>query len=239
MANFATHISVAAVGAGLFATAALKLGQVDEPGAVVLTLLGTLGGILPDIDLKYSYPSRIIFSVFGMMAAFASVFALREQFSIIELWMTATLVFLLVRYPLWAIFHKFAEHRGAIHSVAMALLVWLGCTSLAFHAFGQSPGMAWLSGSFAGGGFLLHLLLDELYSVDFMNNSLKRSFGSAMKLIDTGALIPSACIVLLAGLFWLTTPPADALLWFGTSEFSDALKNVLLPQGGWFGTQVQ
>ena len=238
MANFATHISVAAVGAGLFATATLKLGQVSEPEAVVLTLLGTLGGILPDIDLKYSYPSRIIFSVFGMMAAFASVFALQERFSIVELWMTATLVFLAVRYPCWALFHRYAEHRGAIHSVAMAILVWFATTSVAFHAFARPAGMAWLSGSFAGGGFLLHLLLDELYSVDFMNNTLKRSFGSAMKLIDSGAWLASAVIVLLAGLFWLTTPPADALLWFSTAEFSDAIGGVLLPEGGWFGTRL-
>lgn len=238
MANFATHISVAAVGAGLFATAALKLGQVSEPEAVVLTLLGTLGGILPDIDLKYSYPSRILFSVFGMMAAFASVFALQEQFSIIELWMTATLVFLAVRYPVWALFHRFAEHRGAIHSIAMAVLVWFATTSLAFHAFGRPAGMAWLSGSFAAGGFLLHLILDELYSVDFMNNSLKRSFGSAMKVIDPGAWLASVAIVVLAGLFWLTTPPADALLWFSTPEFRNTFDQVLLPQGGWFGTRL-
>ena len=142
MANFNTHISIAAIGSGLLATAALKMDQIFEPEAVLLTFFGTLGGILPDIDLKYSHPSRIVFTFLGIIAAFASVFALQDQFSIVELWLAAAVTFLVVRYPLWMLFHNYTTHRGAFHSLVAALMFSLVVTTAAYHGI-QSNSVAW------------------------------------------------------------------------------------------------
>ncbi len=239
MANFNTHISVAAVASGLMATVTLKLGHIIDSEAVLLTALGTLGGILPDIDLKYSYPSRIIFSFLGIIASFIAVFSLQQQFSIMELWMTATAVFLVVRFPVWMVFHKFTTHRGAIHSLATALLFLFMVTTLGFHAFRQTELLAWLSGFAIFFGFIIHLLLDELYSVDFVGNKLKRSFGSAMKLIDFGQWISSSNICSLGLFFWLTTPAADELKVFAEQDTLDVLVDSFFPEGGWFGTSIE
>ncbi|HBR96572.1 MAG TPA: hydrolase [Gammaproteobacteria bacterium] len=238
MANFNTHIAVAAVASGLLATAALKLEQVFETEAVLLTFLGTLGGILPDIDLKYSHPSRIIFTFLGIIAACATVFALQAQFSIVELWLSAGLVFLLLRYPVWGVFHHFTSHRGAIHSLAAAAMFGLGTSAIAYHGFQQSALMAWLYGGFVTYGFVVHLALDELYSVDFVGNTVKSSFGSALKLPDRSEWISSSVIVTLTVAFWLSAPPTEALSTLTSSETLQSLYQQLLPADGWFGTRL-
>lgn len=239
MANFNTHISVAAIASGLLATAALKLEQVFEPEAVLLTFLGTLGGILPDIDLKYSHPSRIVFTFLGIIASFAAVFALQEYLSIVELWLSAAVMFLFVRFPIWMLFHNFTTHRGAIHSLVAALMFALMVTSAAYHAFHQTALLAWLYGIFLFFGFIVHLLLDEIYSVDFMGNKLKSSFGSAMKVMDIGQWISSAIICALAGAFWLASPSTDELTVFTSDETLSKIKREMLPDDGWFGTTLK
>lgn len=236
MANFNTHVSVAAVGSGLIATAILKLGQINEADALLLAFLGTLGGILPDIDLKYSYPSRIIFTFLAILASFAGVFSLQEKFSIAELWLTAAGVFLAVRYPLWMLFHNYTTHRGALHSLASAVMFLFMITVLGYYAFGQNELQAWLGGLFVFGGYFLHLLLDEIYSVDFLGNKIKRSFGSAMKIIDFDQWISSLLICTIALLFWLATPPTVELVDFANQTTGDKVIEQLFPDGGWFGT---
>ncbi len=55
---------------------------------------------------------------------------------------------------------------------------------LSAYALGQGPITAWMAGLFVFIGFLIHLILDEIYAVDFSGARLKRSFGSALKLFD-------------------------------------------------------
>ena len=54
MANFNTHLAVASVGSGLCATVALAGHAAPNNYLLTLTLAGTIGGILPDIDLRGS-----------------------------------------------------------------------------------------------------------------------------------------------------------------------------------------
>lgn len=239
MANFNTHISTATVLTGMMATVSLKLGHVTESEAVVLTALGIIGGILPDIDLKYSYPSRILFSFLGLITSFITVFALQEQFSIMELWMTAVGVFLLIRFPVWMLFHHYTTHRGAIHSISTAILCGLTVTSVSHLIFEKTELLAWLNGLFLFSGFVLHLILDELYSVDFVGNKLKRSFGSALKLLDWDEWISSSIIIGLSVAIWLATPEFNALAVLTEQETYDVFISEFFPDDGWFGTQLE
>ena len=206
MANFNTHLGVAAVGSGMLATLCLQVGFVDSKDAILLASMGVLGGILPDIDLHYSHPSRILFSMLGIIVTFLWVFSAENDLSILYLWGTGLGIYLFVRYPFWALFQKLTVHRGSIHSVAAALLFALIVTALSFHTFGKNAFISWLTGSFIFLGFILHLVLDEIYSVDFMGHRLKRSFGTALKLIDSKEHISSA--VIIGGIFvvWFLTP---------------------------------
>ncbi len=238
MANFNTHISLAAVASGMLATVSLKLGHIEEVQAVILTAIGTLGGILPDIDLKYSYPSRLIFSFLGILASFITVFAFENTFSIIELWMSATIIFLIVRFPVWMIFHYNTTHRGAIHSIAAAVLFCLLTTVFSHKLFLSSETFSWLCGLYILLGYILHLILDELYSVDFIGNKLKRSFGSALKIVDLDQWITSTIIITACAALWTITPSKDSLLGLFEEVNIDGFYRQFFPTGGWFGTTL-
>lgn len=212
MANFNTHLGVATVGSGMLATLCLQVGFVDAKDALLLTAAGTIGGILPDIDLHYSYPSRILFSVLGIILSFLWIFSAENQLSIIELWGAGLGIYLFIRYPIWALFNKFSVHRGVIHSIASATLFCFLTAILSYHIFGKAPFISWLIASFVFLGFILHLLLDEIYSVDFMGRRLKRSFGTALKLVDTKEVIGSTIIVASIILTWFFTPKATEFI---------------------------
>ena len=206
MANFNTHLGVAAVGSGMLATLCLQVGFVDANDAILLASMGVLGGILPDIDLHYSYPSRILFSILGIVITFLWVFSAENHLPILQLWGAGLGLYLFVRYPIWALFQKLTVHRGSIHSIAAAVLFMLIVTALSFHAFGKNAFIAWLTGTFIFLGFILHLLLDEFYSVDFMGHRLKRSFGTALKLVERKEHISSAVIIIGIVAVWFLTP---------------------------------
>lgn len=212
MANFTTHVAVAAASSGAASTTALKAGLIAVPEALILTLLGIIGGVLPDIDLKYSHPSKIIFSFLGLLGGLLTVFSVTGQWSVVELWVLGGVVFFCVRYPLWYMFHRLTTHRGAIHSVVAG--VFAGCASvvLSYHVLGHAAHLAWLVGIFVFWGFMIHLVLDEVYSVDFMNQRVKRSFGSALKLIDMDKRLNSAFIVFFALILSFCLPPLQAFL---------------------------
>ena len=98
--------------------------------------------------------------------------------------------------------------KGAVTPAAF------GTAAISFHILGKDDFTAWLSGLFLLLGFLLHLILDEMYSVDFTNRRIKRSFGSALKILDTRKQFKSALITGLTFVVWFVTP--DETLFWGT-----------------------
>ncbi len=82
----------------------------------------------------------------------------------------------------------------------------------AMHMLGSRDLLAWSVGVFVGAGAIVHLLLDELYSVDLSNVRIKRSFGSALKLADFDRPFVSALqLTAILGLVYLVPPPTDLL----------------------------
>ncbi len=212
MASFNTHITVAAVASGLLATLCLQVGFIGTGDALLLTLAGTIGGILPDIDLQHSYASRIIFSLLGMIISFLWIFSTENQLSILELWIIGLIIFAFIRYPVWMVFHKYTKHRGAIHSLLAAFVFALFTTTISYQFFAKTDFISWLIGLLVFYGFIIHLVLDEIYSVDFMNHRIKRSFGTAMKIIDTKQYIISVILIALGGVSFWFAPNSDQFL---------------------------
>lgn len=209
MANFTTHISYAAAASGLLSVLCLQVGFVTPNEALFLAFLGTLGGILPDVDLQHSYPSSIMFSLLGIAMAFAVIFTMDRDLSILEMWFVGLCVFTAIRYPVWVVFHQYTTHRGSIHSLIAALFATFVVTSITHYWLGKSAFVAWLLGLFVFLGFILHLLLDELYSVDFSNRRIKRSFGTALKLLDRNKPLKSGVMIMATALAWYSTPSAQ------------------------------
>ncbi len=212
MANFNTHLGVAAVGSGMLATLCLQVGLVDAKDAILLASMGVVGGILPDIDLHYSYPSRILFSLLGIITAFFWIFAAENELPIIQLWGAGLGIYLLVRYPIWTIFQKVTVHRGAIHSIGVAVLFGFATAAISFHLFIRPAFISWLIALFIFLGFILHLILDEIYSVDFMGHRLKNSFGTALKLVDFKDKKSSVIIIIGIAILWFFTPDANTFM---------------------------
>jgi len=184
MANFKTHMTVAALGS-LTATAVCiqKIGLSDEQ-AVILFLLGSIAGLLPDIDSNHSIPSKWFFRCLASLSLFTvAAYTLPR----LPYWHVAgylLLTYILV-YWIWVkIFQSITVHRGLFHSVPAAGLFGMGMYFVAVYGFTWSEHFAWLAAAFICGGYLLHLVLDECYSVDLLGGRLKQSLGSALTIFN-------------------------------------------------------
>lgn len=200
MADFNTHVFGAAAIVSLGATCCTKLLSLSMSEGLLLMLTGMVGGLLPDIDLKRSQPSRALFSALGIVSALTWLFANLPVYTGLELWIGTIIVYLVVRFPVWRLFHSMTTHRGALHSLVAAATAGLVMCALAWQQMQASALQSWLLGIFLTLGYLIHLILDELYSVDFAGVRIKRSFGSAIKLLDFQRL-PASCLVLFIAFF--------------------------------------
>ena len=236
MANFTTHIAVGTVVSGALATLTLAADVVAPENLIAVTMAGVLGSVLPDIDLKDSRPSKAMFAGLGIFFSFAVLFSFATSFSVAELWILWLGTLVLIRYGLHAAFHNLSIHRGIWHSI-LAALFSAGATSVVFYyVLGRHEGVSWLAGAFLFIGYLTHLILDEIYSVDVMDTRVKASFGTALKLFDRRYPYASLGMLAATAAVLSLTPPtktfADGMasrnLWTG-------LNQRLLPQDKWFG----
>lgn len=240
MANFTTHIAVGTVVSGAAATLTLAANVIAPESLVAVTLAGVVGSVLPDIDLKDSRPSRALFAGLAVFFSFVVLFSLAGKYSIAEMWVAWLGALVAVRYGGHMLFTKFSYHRGIWHSIVAGLLFWF-VTAYIFHYWmGFHEGVAWLAGGFVFVGYMTHLILDEIYSVDVYDTRIKASFGTALKFYDTKRLGESAVVAGLAALAFMATPPSkpfvdgitSAQLWAGLHER-------LLPRQHWFGIDLE
>jgi LexA-binding, inner membrane-associated putative hydrolase len=238
MANFTTHIAVGTIVSGGLATLTLAADVVAPENLIAVTMAGVLGSVLPDIDLKDSRPSQAMFSGLAVFFSFAVLFSAAEHLSIVEMliaWL-GTLIF--VRYGAKAAFHGLSYHRGIWHSVLAAVFCACVTAVVYYYLLGRPDGVAWLAGGFMFLGFMTHLILDEIYSVDVMDIRVKASFGTAVKLIDTNRWGHTAAMAVATALVIMITPPTKT---FASGISSEAmwsgLQKKMLPvdRDKWFG----
>ena len=234
MANFKTHLAVAAACSGVMATGFLEAGVAAPRDVGLYFVMGTLGGILPDIDADNSIPGRMMFSFFALVIAFLTLFSRAGVYSIAELSILWAVTYVVVRYVIFQLFARLSVHRGVFHSLLAAAFFGFLTTSLTYHLFRLSTLGAWMTGLFVSVGYVIHLVLDEVYSVDLTGARVKRSFGTALKLISSNVKT-TGLLVLATMLVFYTTPSADrfvrTVLNFDTYK---SIKGQLLPKAGWF-----
>lgn len=236
MANFPTHIAVGTVVSGALATVTMAADMIAPENVVAVTLAGVLGSVLPDIDLKDSRPARAMFAGLGVFFSFAVLFSLERKYSIAEMMILWLGTLLFVRYVAKEVFFRISYHRGVWHSVLAMIFCALVTACVYSRLLGRDEGVAWLAAGFLAIGYLTHLVLDELYSVDVMDTRIKASFGTALKLFDYKHLGHSSSMAAATVLVFLFTPPTKVFvenitarsLWAG-------LHQRLLPQDRWFG----
>lgn len=239
MANFPTHIVVGTVVAGSLATLTLAADVIAPENLVAVTMAGSLGSVLPDIDLKDSRPSRALFAGLAVFFSFALLFHFAPRLSIAEMWILWLATLLFVRYGLHTAFHRLTNHRGVWHSWIAGLASAFATVIIFYYVFDRPDGVAWLAGGFLLIGFLTHLILDEIYSVDVLGNHIKRSFGTAFKPFDWRNPAGSALMAAAAVALLLITPSITTFYDGITSRpMWAALHQRLLPQDAWFGVII-
>jgi len=140
------------------------------------------------------------------------MFALQGQVNLLYLLAISLISALFVRYIAYALFAGITEHRGLFHSLPAALLFGLSTVSIGIHMLGWSLHFAWLAAAFVSGGYLLHLLLDEIYSVNFMGSTLKKSFGSALTLFTRSSWLSYLLLYAIVGAGFYLLPMPNHLI---------------------------
>jgi hypothetical protein len=133
------------------------------------------------------------------------------------------------------LFNKFTTHRGIFHSIPASFVFGLIVTIILHYLFNWSEFNSWLGGFFITFGSIVHLILDEIYSIDFMGRRIKKSFGTALKLYDDKQIYPNIMIyLLLFGLLLITPDFSEFLEFISTYDTYEDIGDVLIPNGIWF-----
>lgn len=236
MANFKTHLIVATTVSGVASISllTLQLAKPWETGSYFL--LGILGGLLPDIDSDKSTPLTVIFYFLALYCAFALVFTLAMQYSFAELFAIWGAVYFAIRHLIFQMFISMTIHRGTFHSLLAVAFMALLTVIISSNVLHYAPRMSWNAGLFIGIGYLVHLTLDEIYSVDLHNKRMKKSFGTALKLFSRENLGASVLMAATVAIFIHLAPPVTNY-WqqFNAAYAKHDLRKKLLPaQNRWF-----
>ena len=224
MASFEQHVNVAVVATGLLIAPLHSANILDINQSLIVLALGVLGGVLPDLDSDNSKPVQISFkilSIFIPLLVLLSVAKTITIFNMVAIWTIASvLLHLIFTY----IFLKLTTHRGIFHSIPMGI-VFAQVTAILFDkVIGLSSTFSTIAGIFLLVGFLVHLLLDELFSVNALGLSIKKSAGTAFKLYDKNNIIGTASLyAIIAGLFFMFPVKLEIF-----TKLFDLFKNITL-----------
>ena len=154
---------------------------------IVAAGLCSVSGMLPDLDSDSGIPLRET----SMFIAAVMPILMIERFRDLGLSheamaVAAMLVYIAIRFVAVEFFKRYTVHRGMWHSIPAAASVGLiaylvmPCQSEAARVYKSLAVVL---------GFLVHLTMDEIWSVDTSGGfRLKKSFGTALKFFGDSAL---------------------------------------------------
>jgi membrane-bound metal-dependent hydrolase YbcI (DUF457 family) len=186
MADFKTHISGSlALGIAYGSVAHFKFGV--PPGhCMIAGALCTVAGMLPDLDSKTGIPQREMLCFVSVLVPMLMLFRFQELgFTAEQMVFVAGIAYVVIRFGLGELFKRFTKHRGMWHSIpaaaVAAMATYLVC-------FSPETSIRLFKAWAVFLGFILHLVLDEVYSVDLMGRRLKKSWGTALKFFGNSQL---------------------------------------------------
>ena len=161
-------------------------------------------------------------------------FQLADIYSIVEIAIVALGMYFVVQGG-FQLSDRFTKHRGLFHSLPAAIVSGLTLGVIIDYFTTSSDALVWFYVTFMFLGFILHLVLDEVYSVNLLGASFKRSFGTAMKLGDKKNLVGTALLYIAAALLFTINPPIESVLdVLGDSATYTSIFDNLWPEGRWF-----
>ncbi len=188
MADFKTHITGSTlVGIGIGA-AGVSYG-IPIQSCLLAGGLCSVSGILPDLDSDSGVPYR---ESVAFISAFVPMLLINRFESLgwtrESIVLACAILYIGIRFGVANVFRRYTVHRGMWHSIPAAASVGLIAFLVTDHRHLELR-LYWTIAAVSG--FLVHLLLDELYSVDFRGVRLKKSFGTALKFWSTRGMWPN------------------------------------------------
>lgn len=188
MAGFKTHISTSTlVGIGYGYWGVTTQSMSLETG-ILAGGLCSVSGMLPDLDSDGGIPLREI----SMFAAAVVPIMMLNRFRDYDLShesmaLAAMLIYVVIRFGVCEFFKRFTVHRGMWHSLPAAASAGL-IAYLAMPTHSNSE-RAYKAVAVVV-GFLVHLVLDEIWSLELgvARLRVKKSFGTAMKFFGNDAI---------------------------------------------------
>ena len=178
MADFKAHTSVGTLWGLLLGTVCVISDFCSLIGGIVILFLAATSSAAPDIDSDTGRPRELVLSFLGIAIPIVLLFNIYDSTSSENILAATLISFFLVRYILGYLLAKFTVHRGLWHSIPAAVL----CSEITYLLFFDLPVKVRLLYALSVlGGFISHLLLDEMYSVKVLALDTKRSFGTALK----------------------------------------------------------
>ncbi len=216
MANFNTHFKCSMALSGAISATFLCNDAIELNTALWLWFVGSLGGLFPDIDSDNSTSLEVIYGLISLTFCFATVGYVTgdnfDEISLLELLFLPTLVYLVINVLCLTVLKKITVHRGNCHSLIFGLasaVVILNLTFLlADEKSDQADTIAWLTGMIFLIGYLSHIFLDELNSIEFSSFRVKSSFGTAAKTFASGVFYNILLTIIIIG-GWMIAPESE------------------------------
>ncbi|MDZ4849343.1 MAG: metal-dependent hydrolase [Pirellulaceae bacterium] len=180
MADFKTHITFSSMCGAVYSVAGYRAG-VPLEACIVAGGLCSVSGMLPDLDSDSGIPLREAVALSSAVVPMLMVDRLNHVgYSHETMVMITGLIYVLIRFGVAEVFRRYTVHRGMWHSIPAALtsgmIAFMLCTceNMSVRLFKSLAVVI---------GFMSHLILDEMWSVDFKRGSyrFKSSFGTALK----------------------------------------------------------
>jgi len=179
MGNFQQHITCSTVTGVAVGGIAYHFGVLPS-ACLVSAGLCSFAGMLPDIDSDTSKSFQECIYLTAGIGCILTASRLRHIGIDPDLAMLGgAFMFLFIRFVVAMWIKKITTHRGMMHSIPMAIL----CGELVFFVVTGEVAERLVKAAALTVGFLSHLILDEVYSIDSTGATfrVKKSFGTALK----------------------------------------------------------
>jgi membrane-bound metal-dependent hydrolase YbcI (DUF457 family) len=185
MAMFKTHIAGSTILGIGYGGAAFAFYHLPAPACLLGAGLCSVSGMLPDID---SGPGRPLREITTFMASVIPTMLLGHLLAINlsqeSVVLIGAAIYVAIRFGLATFLRHYTVHRGMFHSFP-ALVIFGELTYLLFYS--ENTFLRIYLAAAVMAGFFSHLLLDEIYSVEWDGRPrIKRTFGTAMKFTGEG-----------------------------------------------------
>jgi hypothetical protein len=187
LAGFRMHVTTSTLLGCGYAGAGYAFYGFAEETAIVGGALCGFAGMLPDLDSDYGVPLR---ETMAFTAAIVPMLLVNRFQSLAlsydAMVLVAVSMYLFVRFGVTNLIRKYTVHRGMFHSIPTGL-IFAGVAFLVCGAH-DLPVRCYKAGGVFG-GFMSHLILDEVYAVEWKAGAwrFKKSFGTALKFLGDDA----------------------------------------------------